>query len=854
LRLEPNSSGVNVIAGDAYNSVATYAATIGGGGNNQIQTNAYDSTIGGGVSNQIQTNANYSTISGGVVNKILTGAANSTIGGGYANQIQNNATESTIGGGGGNQIQTNSGLSTIGGGYDNTIQSYAGNSTIGGGWENLIEANAYASTIGGGEFNTNTGDYASIPGGDQNVAGSHAFAAGHRAKANNNGSFVWADSTEADFADTANNQFLIRAAGGVGIGTNNPQSALHVVGTVTATAFKGDGSQLTGISGGAIAAGSISNAAIALNAITASQITNGQVVKSLDGLSDAVTLAAGANVTLATNSGTKTLTIAVISSGWNTNGNAGTSPNNGNFLGTTDNQPLEIHVNKLRAMRYEPGGASAYVGNGVPTGAPNVIGGSPVNFVASGVVGAVIAGGGATNYNFGIGYTNSITADFGTIGGGNGNTIQTNAYDSTIGGGGGNTIQINAYYSTIGGGDYNTIQTNASYSTIGGGGGNTIQTNASDSTIGGGNINTIQANANESTIGGGIYNTIQTNSGDSTIGGGNDNTIAVNAGNSTIGGGLYNTIQTIAYCSAIGGGNYNTIQTNAYDSTIGGGLDNTIQTNAYCSTIGGGNINAVGINDAFSTIGGGGGNTIQTVAPYSTIGGGLGNQIQTNAGGSTIGGGNVNTIQASAFFSTIGGGQYNTNTGYFASIPGGDWNVATNRAFAAGHRAKANHTGSFVWADSTEADFADTGNNQFDVRASGGVLFSTGSGGANQNVAWTPGSGSWSFTSDRNAKENFKTVDAQAILDKIAKLPMTEWNYKGYGDRHVGPMAQDFHAAFPFNANDKMINSADEAGVSLAAIQGLNQKLDEKDTEIQDLKARLEKLEQLINTRNGEAK
>jgi hypothetical protein len=181
------------------------------------------------------------------------------------------------------------------------------------------------------------------------------------------------------------------------------------------------------------------------------------------------------------------------------------------------------------------------------------------------------------------------------------------------------------------------------------------------------------------------------------------------------------------------------------------------------------------------------------------------------------------------------------------TVPGGDQNVAGAGAFAAGHRAKANDQGSFVWADSTDADFSDFGSNTFNVRASGGVVFTSGGGGANETVSWTPGTGSWSFTSDRNAKENFQPVNARQVLEKVAKLPLTEWNYKGYGDRHVGPMAQDFHAAFPFNASDKMLNSADEAGVSLAAIQGLNEKLDEKDAEIQHLKQQNDSLAERLN-------
>jgi hypothetical protein len=68
-----------------------------------------------------------------------------------------------------------------------------------------------------------------VPGGYYNTAsGNYSFAAGRRAKANHTGTFVWADSTNADFASTGANQFLIRAAGGVGIGTNSPDARLDV--------------------------------------------------------------------------------------------------------------------------------------------------------------------------------------------------------------------------------------------------------------------------------------------------------------------------------------------------------------------------------------------------------------------------------------------------------------------------------------------------------------------------------------------------------------------------------------------------------------------------------------------------
>ena len=63
----------------------------------------------------------------------------------------------------------------------------------------------------------------------------------------------------------------------------------------------------------------------------------------------------------------------------------------------------------------------------------------------------------------------------------------------------------------------------------------------------------------------------------------------------------------------------------------------------------------------------------------------------------------------------------------------------------------------------------------------------------------------------------------------------------------MGPMAQDFYAAFGLGSGDTTITSLDPDGVALAAIQGLNQKLTEelkrRDRENAELKTRLEKLE-----------
>ncbi len=122
---------------------------------------------------------------------------------------------------------------------------------------------------------------------------------------------------------------------------------------------------------------------------------------------------------------------------------------------------------------------------------------------------------------------------------------------------------------------------------------------------------------------------------------------------------------------------------------------------------------------------------------------------------------------------------------------------------------------------------------------------------------------SWVNASDRNAKQDFAAINPRTVLEKVSGLPITEWKYKVEpdGTEHLGPMAQDFHAAFGLNgADDKHISTVDEGGVALAAIQGLNQKVEEKDARIQeqesriqnqtaeitDLKARLEVLEKIV--------
>lgn len=99
------------------------------------------------------------------------------------------------------------------------------------------------------------------------------------------------------------------------------------------------------------------------------------------------------------------------------------------------------------------------------------------------------------------------------------------------------------------------------------------------------------------------------------------------------------------------------------------------------------------------------------------------------------------------------------------------------------------------------------------------------------------------LTSDRNAKENFKPIDPRDVLRKVAALPVTTWNYKKEAQDvvHMGPTAQDFSEAFGLNGGvNTVISSIDEAGVAIAAIQGLHAELADKAAEIQALKQSVE--------------
>jgi trimeric autotransporter adhesin len=253
-------------------------------------------------------------------------------------------------------------------------------------------------------------------------------------------------------------------------------------------------------------------------------------------------------------------------------------------------------------------------------------------------------------------------------------------------------------------------------------------------------------------------------------------------------------------------------------------------------------------------VSGGSGNTAN--GNGATIGGGASNSA--SGAQSAVAGGVLNFANAEQ--SALGGGFSNTAGGRLATVPGGQFNNADGDfSFAAGRRAKANHAGAFVWADSTNADIASTASDQFIARA-GGHFFLTSnstlpedqglintSAGANPdgtNGAYLSTGGVWTDVSDENAKQGFKAIRPSEVLGKVADLPVATWSYKSEpGVRHLGPVAQDFHRVFGLGADDRHIAPLDTSGVALAAIKGLNSTVEKQGRQIARLQARLAEME-----------
>jgi hypothetical protein len=464
---------------------------------------------------------------------------------------------------------------------------------------------------------------------------------------------------------------------------------------------------------------------------------------------------------------------------WQLGGNTGAlTPT----LGTTDGLSLTLVVSGTPALRLLP----------VADGPPNIVGGAATNRITNTVVGAFIGGGGTYENDTTVG-PNQVLSPFGVIGGGSGNTA---GYTPL------NGLLYRGWHTFIGGGENNTAS--GRYNVVSGGSENTAS-GIWWSTVSGGHRNT--ASRVGATIGGGEDNTASSNS--TTIGGGFGNT-ASGLG-ATVGGGSGNTASSSR--ATVGGGDTNTASGSR--ATVGGGRSN--EASGSRAAVGGGDTNTA--SGSRATVGGGGGNTASDT--YATVGGGSNNT-------------------ASGSRATVSGGSGNTASGRRATVSGGRNNTASgNYSFAAGRQAIADDEGAFVWADSTSANFSSLTPDEFAGRASGGFRFVIGN-----VICELKDASGWkcASSSDRNAKTAFQPVDSRDVLERVARLPIASWQYRSEDAsvRHIGPMAQDFSAAFGLGSDDTTISTVDADGVTFAAIQGLHEIIEEQESEIAALEQQLD--------------
>jgi hypothetical protein len=251
-------------------------------------------------------------------------------------------------------------------------------------------------------------------------------------------------------------------------------------------------------------------------------------------------------------------------------------------------------------------------------------------------------------------------------------------------------------------------------------------------------------------------------------------------------------------------------------------------------------------------------------------------QYSTASGAASVAMGyyaHTNSRQGSFVFSdrsVLDDGNFVTDESFKASVAhsfnvratGGYW-LWTNSGATTGLRlshlfatiSPSNHYGSFVWTDrSSDNAVTPTAQNQTIFRSAGGYwLYSNDS--LTAGVTLAPGAGSWTSVSDRNMKENFFDVDGEDVLRRLRNVPVTTWNYKAQGAniRHMGPMAQDFRAAFGLDQTDKGINTVDIDGVVLAGVKALDERTTSQAARIEaleqenaELRERLDRIEKLL--------
>ena len=538
---------------------------------------------------------------------------------------------------------------------------------------------------------------------------------------------------------------------------------------------------------------------------------------------------------------------------WGRTGNADTDPTL-NFLGTTDDQPLELRTRSVRNLRLE---SSAELFEGLPITA-NVLVGSHANEIVPGVRGATISGGGVpfgdSDPNFSQEGPNRVTDHYGTVGGGFGNQA-----------GDGQGTTLDKPFATVGGGWGN--QAWGARSTIGGGFRN--DASGTDSVVGGGATN--HATGNQSAISGGFNN--RATGTQSTVGGGFNNVASANH-------------------SFVGGGNSNIAS--GVHSTLAGGLTNV--ASGALSSVSGGRDNCAGGD--LSWVGGFRAKVRPALDPVTGRCSGLGSYPGGSGDQGTFlwadsqdedfvstgpnqflvraqGGVGINTAAPGATLHVRGPGEADSPpVAHFES------SLATTIAIT----SSLTSGGAIVFGDTdgSHTRLATAPDGRFSVSTRNGILLRSDSlsndhtlflaqggrlslarGGnapdadnalqvglntSNGNGAHLTNTGVWTNASSRSFKHAFEAIDPLTVLERVVSLPVMRWSYRGQeAVRHIGPTAEDFHAAFGLGADEHYIGAVDADGVALAAIQGLHAQNVKLREELAAVRAEVAALRQLLH-------
>ena len=700
-----NGSGASVIGGHNNRATKNRSAVVGGGGN---AADGFDSFIGGGIDNEITGELAF-------------------IGGGEGNAAQGEG--AAVVGGGGSYARGKG--SVVLGGLSN--QADGPFSVVTGGA--FHKAPGARSAVVAGSSNTASGDNSvALGGGGNRAEGLKSLAAGSRATAGHNGAIVFQAHANANdqnvFSSTGENQFLINALGGVGIGKNDPQSELDVAGTVTATGL----TLPTGATDGYVLTTDA-------NGVATWQEAQAGDNHSHDGEGENSFIGGGTNNQA---SGTRASVMGGI-------GNKASALNSV-VVGGENNEANGEYSFIGSGIDNETIGESAFVGGGTDNSAEGknaaVVGGN--NNTVTGSESAVVGGtnnkvNGSKSSVLG-GNNNEVLERFAAVVGGSSNTIDGES--AFIGGGETNTAADD--YAFVGGGEFGKAL--ASHSAVLGGSSNTASGNRS--VVVGGQGNKAEglksfAAGSYATAGhnGSIvfqaHHGVHPNDAFSSTG---ENQFLINAlGGVGIGkNDPQSELDVAGTVTATG----LTLPTGATDGYV---LTTDANGVATWQEAQAGDSHSHDGEGANSFLGGGSNN--QANGSRSSVLGGLNNQASDY--NSVVAGGKNNTADGEGAF--IGGGETNTANGEWAFVGGGELgkalgsrsavvaggsNVAighssvvvggrSNRAeglqsFAAGTRATAGHDGAIVFQADHEAIsngiiFSSTGENQFLINALGGV-------------------------------------------------------------------------------------------------------------------------------------